>query len=143
VLGAFRAIPIRQLETKAYVPPLDLWLNGRTARDPSSRTEAVGRKMVRGPIEQWDERERQRVLADWTARWTRDQRKQERVVRPGTDPDNCQAVPEDTPPCKLILKLHFGKQRAQCLYRPRRVELDLQSSSTTRGCQESSLQLNR
>jgi hypothetical protein len=32
VLGAFKATPIRQLETEAYVPPLDLWLNGRTAR---------------------------------------------------------------------------------------------------------------
>jgi hypothetical protein len=32
VLGAFKATPIRQLETEAYVPPLDLWLNGRIAR---------------------------------------------------------------------------------------------------------------
>jgi hypothetical protein len=32
VLGAFKATPIRQLETEDYVPPLDLWLNGRIAR---------------------------------------------------------------------------------------------------------------
>lgn len=32
MLGAFKATPIRQLETEAYVPPLDLWSNGRTAR---------------------------------------------------------------------------------------------------------------
>ena len=32
VLGAFKATPVRQLETEAYVPPLDLWLNGRIAR---------------------------------------------------------------------------------------------------------------
>src|SRR5450432_3506698 len=32
VLGAFKATPIRQLETESYVPPLDLWLNGRVAR---------------------------------------------------------------------------------------------------------------
>jgi hypothetical protein len=32
VLGAFKATPIRQLETVSYVPPLDLWLNGRIAR---------------------------------------------------------------------------------------------------------------
>jgi hypothetical protein len=32
VLGAFKATPIRQLETESYVPPLDLWLNGRLAR---------------------------------------------------------------------------------------------------------------
>src|SRR3982074_1512726 len=31
VLGAFKATPIKQLETEAYVPPLDLWLNGRIA----------------------------------------------------------------------------------------------------------------
>ena len=32
VLGAFRATLIQQLETEAYVPPIDLWLNSRTAR---------------------------------------------------------------------------------------------------------------
>ena len=32
VLGAFKATPIRQLEAESYVPPLDLWLNGRVAR---------------------------------------------------------------------------------------------------------------
>ena len=32
VLGAFKATPFRQLETEAYVPPLDLWLNGKIAR---------------------------------------------------------------------------------------------------------------
>ena len=31
MLGAFRATPIRQLETEAFIPPLDLWLNGRHA----------------------------------------------------------------------------------------------------------------
>src|SRR5450432_3088855 len=32
VLRAFKATPIHQLETESYVPPLDLWLNGRVAR---------------------------------------------------------------------------------------------------------------
>jgi hypothetical protein len=32
VLGAFKATPIRQLETEAYGPSLDLWLDGRIAR---------------------------------------------------------------------------------------------------------------
>ena len=31
VLGAFKATPIRQLETEAYVLLLDLWLNSRIA----------------------------------------------------------------------------------------------------------------
>ena len=41
VLGAFKATPIRQLETEAYVPPLDLWLNGRIARF-QARLEKTG-----------------------------------------------------------------------------------------------------
>ena len=41
VLGAFKATPIKQLETEAYVPPLDLWLNGRIARF-QARLERTG-----------------------------------------------------------------------------------------------------
>jgi hypothetical protein len=41
VLGAFKATPIRQLETEAYVLPLDLWLNGRVARF-QARLEKTG-----------------------------------------------------------------------------------------------------
>src|SRR5439155_3050729 len=117
VLGAFRATPVHQLETEAYVPPLDLWLNGRTAcfqarlertgmarqiqdtcttiraqlrtrRQRQRRapdTPAIVRKRwvekwIGQPIGQWDEREKPRVLADWTDRW-KDQRKRERIVR--------------------------------------------------------------
>src|SRR6266487_4112672 len=32
VLGAYKATPIRMLETELYVPPLDLWLNRQVAR---------------------------------------------------------------------------------------------------------------
>ena len=32
VLGAYKATPIRMLETESYVPPLDIWLNGQVAR---------------------------------------------------------------------------------------------------------------
>ena len=38
------------------------------------------------PVEQWDEREKQRVLQDWTARWTEDYGRIVRIVHPGTDP---------------------------------------------------------
>ena len=41
MLGAFKATPIRQLETEAYVPPLDLWLNGIVAR-LQARLERTG-----------------------------------------------------------------------------------------------------
>ena len=32
VLGAFKATSTRRLKVEAYVPPIDLWLNGRIAR---------------------------------------------------------------------------------------------------------------
>jgi hypothetical protein len=41
VLGAFKATPIRQLETKAYVPPPDLCLNGKIAHF-QARLERAG-----------------------------------------------------------------------------------------------------
>jgi hypothetical protein len=41
VLRAFKATPIRQLETEAYVLPLNLWLNGRVAQF-QARLEKTG-----------------------------------------------------------------------------------------------------
>ena len=32
VLGAFKSTPIRQLNTEAYIPPIDLWMNQKAAR---------------------------------------------------------------------------------------------------------------
>jgi hypothetical protein len=55
------------------------------------------------------------VLEDWTARWTRDQKRTERVVRPGTDPMGRQTVPEDTPSNKGALKLHSRLRKAESL----------------------------
>jgi hypothetical protein len=53
------------------------------------------------------------VLADWTDRWEKGQRRQERVIRPGTDPeDNC-VVPEDPPPGRQVLELHAGLKKAE------------------------------
>ena len=68
------------------------------------------------PIEQWDGLEKQRVLADWTARWKTEHRKLERVVQPGTDPGtrrSSQAIPEATPPNKAVLELHSGLPKAE------------------------------
>jgi hypothetical protein len=153
VLGAFKATPIRQLETEAYVPPLDLWLNGRVARfqarlertgiarqikdactairiqlrtrrqrqrqrqrlipaTPASVRKQWVEKWIGQPIEQWDEREKPKVLVDWTNRWKAGLRGLERVVQPGTDPGS-RAVLEDTPPNKAVLKLHSGLQKAE------------------------------
>ena len=41
MLGAFHATPIRQLETEAFVSPLDLWLNGQAVRF-QARLERTG-----------------------------------------------------------------------------------------------------
>ena len=41
VLGAFKATSMRRLETEAYVPLIDLWLNGRIARY-QARIESSG-----------------------------------------------------------------------------------------------------
>ena len=149
VLGAFKATPIRQLETEAYIPPLDLWLNGRLARfqarlertgiarqikdacaairtqlrtrrqrqravpaTPAATRKQWVEKWIGQPIEQWDEREKPKVLADWTNRWNARPKRLERVVRPGTDPGS-RAIPEDTPPSKAVLKLHRGLQKAE------------------------------
>jgi len=150
VLGAFKATLVRQLETEAYVPPLDLWLNGRIALF-QARLERTGiarqiqdacttirihlrtrgqrqrrildtpalvrkkwtKKWTGQPAGQWDEREKPRVLADWTDRWKKDQRKRERIVRPGTDPGGNRVVLEDPPPDKQVLKLHVGLKKAE------------------------------
>jgi hypothetical protein len=53
------------------------------------------------------------VLASWTERWTKEKRKLERVIRPGTDPGNSQVVPKDPPASGRVLKLHSGLRKAE------------------------------
>jgi hypothetical protein len=66
------------------------------------------------PIEQWDEQEKRKVLEDWKERWKRerDQKRVERIVRPGTDPSS-KAIPKDTPPNEAVLKLHSRLRKAE------------------------------
>jgi hypothetical protein len=52
------------------------------------------------------------VLEDWKVRWKKDQKRVERVVRPGTDLGS-RAIPEDTPPNKAVLKLHSRLRKAE------------------------------
>jgi hypothetical protein len=52
------------------------------------------------------------VLEDWKARWKRDQKRVDRVVRPGTDLGS-RAIPKDTPPNKAVLKLHSRLKKAE------------------------------
>jgi len=167
VLGAFKATPTGQLETEAYVPPLDLWLNGRIARS-QARLERTGiamkikgactairiqlrtrrqsqrqrqqpipatletirkqwvEKWISQPIEKWSEREKLKVLADWTDRWKAGLRRLERVVQPGTDPGTNpggQAIPEDTPPNKAVLKLQKAESSVLSQARTGRIGL--------------------
>jgi hypothetical protein len=67
----------------------------RRQRQPIGTPGAVRKqwteKWIGQPIEQWDEREKQRVLQNWTARWKENYRKKERVLqpdRPREPPDN-------------------------------------------------------
>ena len=53
------------------------------------------------------------MLADWTNGWDEDQRKRERVVRPGTDPGGNCVVLEDQPPGKQVHKLHAGLEKVE------------------------------
>jgi hypothetical protein len=69
-------------------------------------------KWIGQPIEQWGEQEKPKVLADWTNRWKAGRRRLEQVVRSGTLPGS-RAIPEDTPPNKVVLKLHLGLQKAE------------------------------
>ena len=89
VLGAFRATPIRQLETEAYIPPLDLYLNGRIARF-QARLERTGiarqikdacteiRIQLRTRKQRQRQRQRQRPIPEtpgalrrqWVEKWT-------------------------------------------------------------------------
>jgi hypothetical protein len=87
----------------------------RTPDTPASLLKKWTEKWIGQPVEQWDEREKPRVLADWTDRWKKDQRKQERVVRPGTDPGGNYVVPEDPPSGRQVLKLHAGLKKAGSL----------------------------
>jgi hypothetical protein len=52
------------------------------------------------------------VLDDWTDRWKKDQKRVERVVRPGTELGS-RATPEDTSPNKAVLKLHSGLRKVK------------------------------
>ena len=83
MLGAFKATLVRQLETEAYVPPLDLWLNGRIACF-QVRLERTGiARQIQDActiiqIHLWTCRQRQRQIPDtlalvqkkWTEKWT-------------------------------------------------------------------------
>jgi hypothetical protein len=61
----------------------------------------------------WNKRKKRKVLADWTARGKKDQERADRVVQPGAGPGRRQVVPENTPPNKVVLKLHSGLRKAE------------------------------
>jgi hypothetical protein len=65
------------------------------------------------PVEQWDKREKPKVLQDLKARWIESSRKAERVIQPGTDPRGGQVVTKDTPPNRAVLKLNSKLRKAE------------------------------
>jgi hypothetical protein len=75
VLGAFKATPIRQLETEAFVSPLDLWLNGRIAgfqarleRTGLARQIRDARAAIRTKLRIWTQQGQQSYYTPATAR---------------------------------------------------------------------------
>jgi hypothetical protein len=97
--------------------------NQQATSTPAAARKQWVEKWIGQPIGQWDERERQMVLQDWTGRWKENYRRTERVLQRGTDPGNHQnrwnhqtvPVPEDTPLNRTVLSfiLDSEKQRAQ------------------------------
>jgi hypothetical protein len=59
VAGAFRAIPVRNLETETFIPPIDLYLNVRLA-DFEALLQQTGKAHSRRPLDArealWKER---------------------------------------------------------------------------------------
>jgi hypothetical protein len=107
----------RQIEDACTAIRTQLRLRPQTQRKaadtPAAARKQWVKKWIGQPIGQWDERGKQKVLQDWTARWEEDCRRTERIVRPGTDPGGRQTVPEDTPPNRAVLKLHSGLRKAE------------------------------
>jgi hypothetical protein len=53
----------------------------------------MGREVDRTTIEQREEWEKRKVLEEWTARWVKDQKRTERVIQPGTEPQGGRDSP--------------------------------------------------
>jgi hypothetical protein len=64
-------------------------------------------KWIGQPIEQWNEREKLKVLADWTNRWKVGLRRLKQVVQLRTNLGS-RAILEDAPLNKAVLKLYSG-----------------------------------
>lgn len=60
VLGAFKATPVRQLETEAYIPPIDLWLNGKVARYQARVEQNGTAEVIQGACNVIREKQRQK-----------------------------------------------------------------------------------
>ena len=82
MLGAFKATPIKQLETEAYVPPLDLWLNGRIAHFQAQLEQTGIARQIKDAcaaiqIQLWTYRQRQWAIPaapaatrrQWVGKW--------------------------------------------------------------------------
>jgi|SRR5579862_451973 len=156
VLGAFKSTAVTKLEIESYVPPLDLWLNGRVAcyqarlelsgvgqqiRDacavirgrilartqqrrrrtvgelhantPGTKRKAWTERWTGGRIEDWDQRAKEKVLADWKDRWKAWRAKDARPERGRRTPGSVPEATIDTVPTAQILKLHDGLQKAE------------------------------
>jgi hypothetical protein len=142
VTGAFRAVATRRLETEAYVPPLDLWLDSivagfqeRLDNSPVGQLvrnscAAIQRKLrQRGkrrssPFPKTPGQERNNWAKEWkgTSRTTKDalrihwrtrwQQQQEARLRNST-PANHGRIQSEPPPDPKVLKLHKTLRKAE------------------------------
>ena len=71
---------------------------------PGQRRKVWAEKWIGGPIDQWNEQEKPRVLQSWKERWEAHNRKVGRDA--GREPARSGIVPSDTPPTSRVLSLH-------------------------------------
>jgi hypothetical protein len=68
---------------------------------------------IHGPLDLWNQREKELVAQDWTVRWRAETAKIDRPLRPGTDPGGRKLALEDLAPTKDVLQIHNGLQKAE------------------------------
>jgi hypothetical protein len=140
VSGAYKATPIRQLETETYIPPIDLWLTSRVAvfhrrlresgmEEKIKRTSRTIRTFLRRRRTRSQQQPKQkphgpRENAERALKWLDDGNIRARLEERWTERWNEQsakaallrrgnAATAELPPDPHILKLHTGLHKAE------------------------------
>ena len=83
------------------------------ANTPGTKRKAWTERWTGGRIEDWDQRAKEKVLADWKDRWKAWRAKDARPERGRRTPGSVPEATIDTVPTAQILKLHDGLQKAE------------------------------